>query len=124
MSTILCATDLSKAAQPVMGVAAALARALHARLELVHVVHPPGLLPDVLTESVLGDLVDSAATVMEGRAVELRARGLEVGVSVRPGPVDDGIIQRAHEVGAELIVVGTHARHAAGRFFMGSVAER
>jgi nucleotide-binding universal stress UspA family protein len=38
--------------------------------------------------------------------------------------VDDAIITRAREIGADLLVVGTHARKGAARFFIGSVAER
>jgi len=125
MSTIICATDLSEGARPVMAVAAALTRLLHARLELLHVVHvPPGLPPELMSDAVLDDLVTGASSVMDARAAELRRSGLDVGVCVRPDLVDDGIAKRARELGAELLVIGTHAREGAARFFLGSVAER
>jgi nucleotide-binding universal stress UspA family protein len=126
MSTIICATDLSELARPAMAVAAALSRALHARLELLHVVHvPPGLPPEIRNDvAVARDLLDGASAVMEARAADLRKKGFDVGVCVRPSLVDDGIIDRAREIGAELIVVGTHAREGAARLFLGSVAER
>src|SRR5215831_15126106 len=125
MSTIICATDLGQTARPVMAVAVALARLLRARLELLHVVHmPPGLPPELMSNEVLEDLLAGASSVMDARAAELRGSGLDVGVCVRPDLVDDGIAKRAREVGAELVVIGTHARQGAARFFLGSVAER
>jgi nucleotide-binding universal stress UspA family protein len=125
MDTILCATDLSESARPVVAVAAGLARALGARIELLHVVHvPPGLPPEMFGDEVLRDLRDAASGVMEARAAALHSSGLDVGARVRTDLVDDGIVRHAREVGASLIVIGTHARTGAPRLFLGSVAER
>ncbi len=47
---VLCAIDVSESARPVTAVAATLARFLHAKLELFHVLHlPPGLAPGHLS---------------------------------------------------------------------------
>ena len=125
MKTIICATDLSETARPVTAVAAALARSLHARLELLHVVHlPPGLAPELLREAHIVDVRAEAATRVEARAAELRQNGIDVSACVRLDLVDAGILQRAREAGADLLVLGTHARQGAARFFLGSVAER
>ena len=122
---IVCAVDLTESAGPVIAVAASLARALAAKLELLHVLHlPPGLPVEQLAENVIVDLRLAASNVMEARAAELRDAGLDVGSRVVLGRVDDGILERAGEVPADLLVLGTHARHGASRLFLGSVAER
>ena len=125
MDTILCAVDLSESARPVVAVAASLARSLHAKLELLHVVHlPPGLPPEYLSENVIVDVRRGATTVMEARAAELRGTGIDVRAHVALDLVDDGVLKRAREINAGLLVLGTHARQGAARAFVGSVAER
>ena len=123
--TIVCAVDLTEAARPVIAVAASLARAFGSRLELLHVLHlPPGLPLERLAENVIVDVRLGAANVMEARADELRDAGIDVDSQVVVGRVDDGILQRAGEIPADLLVLGTHARQGATRLFLGSVAER
>ncbi len=125
MNTIICAIDLAETARPVTAVAAALARSLHARLELLHVVHlPPGLAPEYLREADIVDVRADAATRVEARAAELRQTGIDVTACVLLDLVDAGILKRVRDAGADLLVLGTHARQGAARFFLGSVAER
>ena len=76
-SCIVCATDLSFEAEAVVDVAAALARRLHARLDLFHVVHvPPALPPEMFDKSLIADLRVVAETRIEAKAAELRAAGV------------------------------------------------
>ena len=125
MNTIICAINLAETARPVTAVAAALARSLHARLELLHVVHlPPGLAPEFLREADIVDVRAEAATRVEARAAELRQTGIDASACVLLDVVDAGILKRARDAGADLLVLGTHAREGAARFFLGSVAER
>lgn len=125
MSTIICATDLSSFRVEVSAVAAALAHSMHARLELLHVAHvSPGLPPELMGEGLQRNVRAAALDLLRERAGELTATGLEVEPCVRLGLADDEIDARVRETGAELLVLGTHARRGAARFFMGSVAER
>jgi nucleotide-binding universal stress UspA family protein len=125
MSRIICAIDLTDSAAPIIATAASLARALHVPLELLHVVHmPPGLPVEYLQESVVVDVRAKAVAALEVRVAELRASGLDASAHVALGLVDDGILERAANAGAELLVIGTHARRRAARFFVGSIAER
>jgi nucleotide-binding universal stress UspA family protein len=124
-SGIICATDLSPEAEAVVDVAAALARRLHARLDLFHVVHvPPALPPDLFDKSLIGDLRAVAETKIEAQAAQLRAAGVEATTTVRLGFIDDAIAHHAAQTKAELLVMGTHSRSGAARLFLGSVAER
>jgi len=125
METILCAIDPTESEPSVTAVAASLARLVHARLELLHVVHlPPGLSPEYLAEDVIVDIRARATTAMEARAAELSGTGIDVRARVILDLVEDGILKRARELGPDLLVVGTHARRGAARMFLGSVAER
>jgi nucleotide-binding universal stress UspA family protein len=125
MESILCAVDLTESARPVVAVAASLARSLHTKLELLHVVHlPPGLPPEYLSGNVIVDVRLGATRVMEARAAELSGTGLDVRAHVALDLVDDGILKRAREINAGLLVLGTHARQGAARAFVGSIAER
>ena len=108
-----------------MAVATSLARALHAKLELLHVLHlPPGLPPEYLSEDVIVDVKLGATNVMNARAAELGDTGIDVQAQVAVDVVDDGILARLRQTGADVLVLGTHARQGAARLFIGSVAER
>lgn len=125
METILCAIDPVESEPSVTAVAASLARIFGARLELLHVVHlPPGLSPEYLVEDVIVDIRARARQAMDARAAELARTGLDVHGHVVLDLVDDGILKRAREARADLLVLGTHARRGAARAFLGSVAER
>ncbi|MEZ4240736.1 MAG: universal stress protein, partial [Myxococcota bacterium] len=52
-----------------------------------------------------------------------RAGAPEVDVAVEVGPVVDGVLAAAEELGADLIVMGTHGRTGLARMVLGSVAE-
>ncbi len=43
---------------------------------------------------------------------------------IRPGPVADTLLHISDEEGVELIVLSSHGRSGAARWFLGSVAER
>jgi nucleotide-binding universal stress UspA family protein len=125
MRPLLCATDLSASSKPAITVAAALARGLGTRLELTHVVHvPPGLPPELMTGEVIRDLVAAAESELGRRVAELAKQGVDVVGAVQTGLVDDCILGRAGEMNAELLILGTHARHGVARALVGGIAER
>ena len=89
-------------------------------LELFHVFDLP-FSPDVLDE-MIDNLHRSIEVAMATQAEALRARGIDVRTCVQLGVKDD-IVRHARAVGAKLLVLGTHSRKGAARFFLGSVAE-
>ncbi len=127
---ILFPTDFSRCARQAMDHALFLAEDFGAELHLLHVVvyahaepagpeagfAPPAELSErfaAIAASELGKLRHEAAQ----RPVELRQierRGFSAGVAV---------LEVAEEIGADLIVMGTHGRRGAARFFVGSVAQ-
>lgn len=105
---ILIATDFSDSAEAAFRVAVQYARALHARLHLLH-VHRSG------ETEVTRLLADAAARVGSDVPVTVAGTG---------GDPADEILRYATRHPIDLIVVGTHGRTGVSHFLLGSVAER
>jgi nucleotide-binding universal stress UspA family protein len=80
-----------------------------------HGILPPPLPPDLLLHETLGEL----RIFLSARPARLTA----VEPAARLGRPADEIAREAAEWNADLLVLGTHARHGVERFFAGSVAE-
>jgi len=124
---ILCATDFSPSSRAAVQVAAALARRLQRTLLLVHATEPP---PIALPEATVGieaweaAIQEAAEVELDNLARAIRADGVKVEAVVSVGGPIGVIQQLATDKGATLLVIGTHGRKGATRFFLGSVAER
>jgi len=119
--TILFPTDLSVHSAHVFPLACSLARDLGARVVALHVYPRPAFHGDIVArrqsdgfEKPLLDQLHQLHAPHENVHVEYR---LEEGKEV------DTILQVAKEIGAGLIVMGTHGRTGLGHLLMGSVAE-
>jgi nucleotide-binding universal stress UspA family protein len=66
---------------------------------------------------------DAAETYLAGIAGRLRARGLQVDYEHPDGPPAETLVQRARELGVDLIAITTHGRTGLGRVLLGSVAQ-
>lgn len=134
---ILFATDLTEASRPALQNAVELAQRLGTGMIALHVVEPTyesrhWYMPLVAQESevfagvakrqkeaaqrVLADQVAQATSTMEDDVC--------VETVVRSGLPSDVIPSMAKELGADLIVMGTHARKGIQHFMLGSIAER
>jgi nucleotide-binding universal stress UspA family protein len=123
--TILVAADFSESSRDAFRVACTLAGAGEARLIVLHVAD------QALPDGLLGRMIPRT----EGDSAYLQALGEQLRKDYSPdGPIDvefrvrDGlaveeIIRTVEEVGADLIVLGSHGRSGLGRLLMGSVAE-
>ena len=127
---ILYATDFSAASGAAFRQAIAMARRDRAELLVLHVLSPPApIVADAyITPNVWNELLRSQrasaqrrldAAVQKARRARVRARGL-----LAEGVPADTIVRVARARGARMIVVGTHGRRGAARFFLGSVAAR
>ena len=127
---ILHATDFSAASGAAFRQAIAIARRDRAELLVLHVLSPPApMVADAyITPNVWNTLLRSQrasaqrrldALVDKARRARVRARGL-----LAEGVASDTIVRVARARGARMIVVGTHGRRGAARFFLGSVAGR
>jgi nucleotide-binding universal stress UspA family protein len=124
--TILAATDFSPCSVVATRLAGALARRRGVPLILIHSIEP--LFIDPAAAPLSGEWDTAVTTVAEQalakEADELRKSGIDVELQVQMGPPARNILETARKANAELIVVGTHGRRGAARFFVGSCAEQ
>ena len=129
IETILFATDLSPASDRAFEEACRLAREFGAELVIAHAYDPTSVLAlgyvpahayleweDQFRESLeekLDPLVQSA-----------RREGIDARSAVLTGPAEQAILDAAERENAGMILMGTHGRTGASRFFLGSVASR
>jgi nucleotide-binding universal stress UspA family protein len=127
-SRILVPTDFGAESNAALTAAASLARALGASIHLLHVVEEPTLA--IGTPDMYG--IEAAKlqydTVLEARSrlAELSSRLVDLHVTsdVWTGRPAVAIARAAADMGAHLIVMGSHGRSAVGRLLIGSVADR
>jgi nucleotide-binding universal stress UspA family protein len=123
LEKILLAVDMSdhtpKAASAVMELARAGGGAVH----VLHVreLHWP------VPATVVGDRPEEAQALVDGLVEELKAAGVEAEGAVRPstgGSPAEPILEEARQVGAGLVVVGSHGHSNLGGLLLGSVAHK
>jgi nucleotide-binding universal stress UspA family protein len=129
---VVAATDLSDPSLPAITAGAAAAQRMGARLVVVSaldwtspaavqglgvVAAVPALPPPALVQQARDVLRSTLEQAMERLGVAGEARVLE-------GSIASAIVACAEELGAELVVVGTHGRTGLARLALGSVAER
>jgi len=121
--TILHPTDFSERSGHALRVACALARDYGARLVVLHAAETPtvafaeGFIPPDPEEPI-------RAARQEFEQLEIPATGTPIERRFEIGDATEMILQAAHEVQADLIVMGTHGRTGLRRLLMGSVAEQ
>lgn len=125
--SILVPTDLSEGAEEALDYACELARKLDATIHLVNVIGIPALGVPELGVALTATVIDSMIADNQKAIDELAARkcaGSNLGqVLLKTGDARDVINQTALEVGADLIVMGTHGRRGVSRALLGSIAE-
>jgi nucleotide-binding universal stress UspA family protein len=127
LKSILVASDFTEASSKPLRHAISIARHFHARFYLAHVVSSVGF---TIAGADALDLASSAARRDVGELErKLAERGDLAGLShefiVRQGDdVWKELEAIIREKQAELVVIGTHARHGLEKFVLGSVAEQ
>lgn len=134
LQTILVATDFSDASAPATAYAFSLARALKARLSIIHVVPEDDVrvltalrpylhsevTPETLVETLYTEATKRLATLVE----EAHATDLVHERLIVTGDPAVAILRETAAKQVQLIIMGTHGRRGVTRFVMGSVAER
>jgi len=124
---ILVATDFSEGSERALTTAIDMAEATGSSIEILYVDQLP--LEELPLVFGYYDLEEGGyyAWVERGLA-KSAARAQEAGVSCRTTQIEgrpaEQIVRHAREVGADLIVVGTHGRTGLAHVLLGSVAER
>jgi len=129
---ILVPVDGSDPSKRGLDEALKIALELGSKIRLLHVVDDASLAMPVGAFAVnMSELLASLAQAGEQILAEAKriaqARGVVVDTTTRhcsAGRVSDAIVQEAAEWRSDLIVIGTHGRRGAGRFFLGSDAEQ
>jgi len=122
---ILLATDFSDASEAALELAAGLARAVGARVTVLHVCETSEARSPAtarVAERTWPRAI-RARTEIERAVDRLRARGVSAEGALRFGLLPERIVEIAREIGADLVVTGTHARKGLERFWYRSVAE-
>lgn len=123
---ILVATDFSSGSDEAFAIALDLAKQTRASLEIVHVLEL-GLAQFPFALSVIDDggaLINFAERELARREKEAAASGIAATTTLLEGATASEIVRRAADIGADLIVLGTHGRRGLAHAVLGSVAER
>lgn len=126
-SIVVAGIDFSGVSRPVVQAALKLATIDGGELHLVHVLPTPanpiagGSPADRKLHSA--DRIDQARQAMGRLAAEVGPSTIRIVGHLRVGKPDEEIAQLASDLGADLIVVGTHGQTGVERLVLGSVAE-
>jgi nucleotide-binding universal stress UspA family protein len=131
VTRVLVATDFSPASDAALDFAKTLATRFGASLHVLHVLEDPYVTgafaaeiyappPPGLRESWLRSAEGTMATLV----TEADTTAFMITTDVVFGPIARTIVERAAQIGADVIVMGTHGRGGVAHLLMGSVAER
>ena len=130
LRTILLPTDFSGCANYALVYAAAIARAVRAKIICIYVLEPmvpavgyTGLADPMPIADISEQLEDSAERELPQVVQSEELRGLEVEEVITHGDASAEIVRVAAERGVDLIVISSHGRTGLGRIIFGSTAE-
>lgn len=125
--SLLVPTDFSAAADAALDYAMALAQKIGAHVTLLHTYEIPMLgFPDgalLATADIVGRIVSAAEAALDAILAKRENRGVVLTSLLKTGEPRETIHAVAKDLGADLIVMGTHGRRGLSRALLGSVAE-
>jgi len=123
---ILVAHDGSAQADKALHEASRMAAKLEAEITIMTVA--PDLCLTEVSDSecklITESLFSEAEGLMKKVTSELAAKGIKAAIVIKNGHPAEEILDAAKQIGADMIVVGSHGRHGATRFFLGSVSSK
>ncbi|HEY8428676.1 MAG TPA: universal stress protein [Sandaracinaceae bacterium] len=124
---VLCPVDFSQTSEEALRFAVSIAPRLGAReLHVLHVHQPPAVtLPSgAVLEERMPEARLRAARALEDLTKRYSAHDVVVVPHLADGVPYEVILAKTAELGADLVVMGTHGYHGLKRALLGSVAER
>jgi nucleotide-binding universal stress UspA family protein len=123
---ILVATDFQPSAARALELAVPMAARDGAQLTLLNVYSAPVLVhsaDDAIVLESLPELRAHAQRELDKLLAQVRGRWPRVSGAIREGEAKKEIVEAARELGADLVVLGTHGNSGLARVLLGSVAE-
>jgi nucleotide-binding universal stress UspA family protein len=128
ITRILVPTDFSASSRAALDLACDLASRLGLPLTVLHAYALPAYpLPEGVvlpTSEQTAETITRAARALHGELEHAQAHGVEARSLLAEGDPFDAIVRTAGELGADLIVMGTHGRRGIAHALLGSVAEK
>lgn len=128
---IVCPVDFSACSDQAVHVAMELAQRLHASVELVHVMQTSAyVVPLMPMGGAPLDFMQELPERMKKQMFRMREQlatkypKVITGTSLCDGSIHTMIVQRARELRADLLVIGTHGHTGFTHALLGSIAER
>jgi nucleotide-binding universal stress UspA family protein len=138
MKNILVAIDYSSTAETVAKAGYELGKALKAQTILLHVVSDPTYYSSLKYSPIFGfdnssniNLIEpdtdgmlqlASGSYLEGLKKSLGDENIQT--VVKTGECAESILDAANELGADIIVMGTHSRQGFQKLILGSIAEK
>jgi nucleotide-binding universal stress UspA family protein len=123
---VLVAYDGSKPSKKALDKAVEISTKLRAELMLLAVTEP--VCPIGITEKDCAKMDEilkkETEGILDNIKNELEKKALKIRTLVRKGSPADEIVKLAEKEDVDMIVLGSHGRHGAKKFFLGSVSER
>jgi|RhiMethySRZTD1v2_1073278.scaffolds.fasta_scaffold22451_2 nucleotide-binding universal stress UspA family protein len=131
VNQILVPTDFSPTSDLALDYAREIAQRFGASLHLLHVLEDPFVHGPFASDIFIDETADVRRAILEEAKARLarRVRRREGEVAAASAEIVSGhsaatIVTHARELGADLIVMGTHGRTGLAHLLIGSVAER
>jgi nucleotide-binding universal stress UspA family protein len=125
--SILVPTDFSEPAERALDYAVALAERVGAQVTVLHAYEIPLVgFPDgalVATADIAGRIVRAAQEGLDVAVAQRKSHGVGLKSLLKTGDAREVIEAIAQDLGADLIVMGTHGRRGLSRALLGSVTE-
>ncbi|MFO0752401.1 MAG: universal stress protein [Thermodesulfovibrionales bacterium] len=126
MQKILVAHDGSKSSDKALKKAVELSMGTNSSLTVLAVVPELYLteLPEADRSRIFESLSEETRQAMEKIRKSLSGKSIEVKTLIRQGDPAEKILETAQKMKVDLIVTGSHGRHGAKKFLLGSVSAK
>jgi len=121
---VLVATDFGKPAEAAEELGIAFAERFGAKLTVLYVFSVPNAAYATGSYWQVDQLERQARKALDAKTAKLKERFPQLASVMRSGAPWEEILAASKEMGADLIVMGTHGRRGLPRALLGSVAEK